>query len=174
MHEIQRKRDEEFIGRARYGSLVYFPGKSLLRENTYVRGPYESSLKDVLLEMGIRSYYEPTDLEIYRIGSYKPDFVTDMRMNGKRVILEPHRTNGKHGGLSWNQKMLIVKDIYGCLFYFIHINSWRVKRPLVLRFGEDKHVDERWNIPKIGDPESWKKIIKDDINELRRRADPAR
>ncbi len=145
--------------------------ETLLRAETLVKSMYEEAFKECLLDLGVRSYYEPFHLWVGpyhgRELTYTPDFLTDLSLNGRHVLLEPHplrlsKHNRIHNDLS---KFERFKLRYGKEFYFvlasdmdydvIHHRS---------RMSLSKFSDEYWEIPHIWqDDTGW--LCKQQVKE---------
>lgn len=65
-----------------------------LTPNTEMKSWYEEVFKNSLLKLRINADYEPFSLlvgrHLRRDITYTPDFVTDLEIKGRRVIVEPH------------------------------------------------------------------------------------
>ncbi len=60
---------------------------------TSVTTGYEYAFMDCLRQHRIKTYYEPFIMHLnvlHEVDHYVPDFVTELRVDGKRVIIEPH------------------------------------------------------------------------------------
>ncbi len=67
----------------------------VLTRETRVKSRYEEVFRTCLLEADISSSYEPFRFYLHKYSegkeiTYTPDFVTELTVNGKTVLLEPH------------------------------------------------------------------------------------
>lgn len=140
------------------GSSIIIDREKLLRRDTGTKGVYEAALKNVLLkigiDIGISSYYEPVRLVLPgREDPYIPDFLVDIEIRGRLVLLEPHPSKTRP---HWKRRIRKARDLYGDYFYFIQVGRYTGSRSFV-RLAEDqtiKTVDELWTLPMIR-PDNW-------------------
>ncbi len=125
-----------------------------LRAATVVKSPYEQAFKECLLELGVKSYYEPFRLWVgsRQTITYTPDFVTELSIDGRRVIIEPHPMGGgayyrMHRDL---HKFRGFESKYRCAYYLVLASDFseetlRRNTGMPLR----AFTDEYWQIPHI-------------------------
>ncbi len=129
---------------------------SRLRTNSRTMGVYEDALKEILLELGIRSYYEPLQFAIghprNKDDVWPPDFVTDLRVGGKRVIIETH--NSVDG--TYKARLQAFLEGHGESYYLIVLQSRKnfelpmeISRDPVDGINGNKYADEIWRLPGI-------------------------
>ena len=131
-------------------------GEALLRTETAVKSAYEEIFKECLLDLGVKSYYEPFSLWVGPCHggdlTYTPDFLTELSLNGRQVLLEPHplRLSKHHRIHNDIMKFEKFKSKYGGRFYFILASDLcddtiheRARTPLY------KFSDEYWEVPHI-------------------------
>ena len=129
--------------------------EALLRAETLVKSDYEKAFKECLLDMGVKSYYEPfspgSGLSTEGI-HHTPDFLTDLTINGRQVLLEPHplRLSRHHRIYNDIVKFERFKSKFGQRFYFVLASDlcdetihYRSRKPV------SKFADEYWEVPHI-------------------------
>jgi hypothetical protein len=145
--------------------------EALLRAETPVKSMYEEAFKECLLDLGVRSYYEPFHLWVGpyhgRDLTYTPDFLTELSLNGRQVLLEPHPLRlSKHYRIHNDiSKFEKFKSMYGKRFYFILASDicdetihHRSRTPI------SKFADEYWEVPHIWqDDTGW--LCKQQVKE---------
>jgi predicted nuclease of restriction endonuclease-like RecB superfamily len=132
--------------------------------DTKVKNQEEEAVKMALLDSGINSYYEYGEFALPKNHAYLPDFITELRVNGKQVILEPHgNVTGKYLA-----KLNDFRNIYG--FYVVIFLTRDPKRNISNGVNPKNYVDEFWSMPNLtnrnGDFKVATDIIKEKINFL--------
>jgi len=132
---------------------------SRLSERTRVKGHYETALKGLLLDLGIRANYEPFAYVAGDLRFYVPDFTIDLFMDGRRVVLERHNVViDVAGGDSMNfiskAANFISNHADGLYFILLDSQSGRPKSPTFdLQPRHPKagiiYAHEHWHLPKI-------------------------
>jgi hypothetical protein len=158
--------------------------QSLLCAETVVKSLYEKVFKECLLERGVTAWYEPRNWVlgpfVGKTITYKPDFITDLTLNGRQVILETHpmAANTKDQLNNDLFKFSRFKAQFGNKFYLIMASdlsevviNFRSRIPL------SDSVHEYWEMPYIrlsdttGMSEAQaKEIVRSHIDGLLRRA----
>jgi hypothetical protein len=153
-----------------------FPSLRPLSTETQTKSQYEEMIKKLLIERNILSYYELVTFPVSKNRGYFPDFITNMFVDGRQVIIEPHgNCNPK-----WLDKMKAFKEEYGNIFYVIVISQIEEKE-LASRLNANikPYMDEYWHIPHLnGNPKNdrvVKSILESKMSEfIRRRSDNPR
>lgn len=148
-----------------------------LSSRTPIENVHERIFRDCLIDLGIRASYEP--FRLYLRGNakgstaYKPDFVTNLSVNGRLVILEPHLMKGGTVGriLDDINKFVEFKSIYKEVFYLVvasDLNDFALKFRTSVPLKS--YLDEYWEIPgKIGNDKEMslaKGVVKSHLEGL--------
>jgi predicted nuclease of restriction endonuclease-like RecB superfamily len=133
-------------------------------KDTKVKNMEEEAVKTALLDSGINSYYEYGEFALPKNHAYLPDFITEMRVNGKQVVLEPHG----NVTVKYLMKLHDFKKIYG--FYVVVFLTRDPDRNIGKGVNPKDYIDEFWAIPNLtyggGDFKVATGIIKEKINFL--------
>ncbi|MDE1861175.1 MAG: hypothetical protein KGH72_05690 [Candidatus Micrarchaeota archaeon] len=145
--------------RIRSGAEIMHGNKASgpLTSDTKVKSPYEEAVKEVLLELGIRSYYEPFRIRLPSGAVWEPDFLM-YTPKGKAVILEPHRhALGRNSGRKRrrDRKLQEAMEACGGSLYIVDIAlATRLYTSNLLRDIPENVAHERWNLPRMNfDPD---------------------
>ncbi len=147
-----------------------------LVQETKMQSGYEEVFKSVILELGLRVDYEPFSLRLGNFAGremiFTPDFVTDLTMDGRQVIIDPH-------GMHNHERDEIIRElarfrlfgsIYKKRFYFIMASDLGTQA-LKLRTGATlgSVIDEYWETPV--DRTLTKASVRERFDLLLRRAE---
>ena len=132
--------------------------RTLLSQKTDLKSGFETAFRESLEAFGIRAHYEPFRFSV-TCGNWRtqftPDFVTDLRINGRRVLLEPH-------GMRMANSLKIDQDLtkfgkflenYGRWFYLVVASNLPME-VIPFRIGHQppKFADEYWFIDRKEHP----------------------
>ncbi len=146
-----------------------------LLQDTKVKSEYEKLFKTRLLALGVQVDYEPFSLLVGKNDgrgiTYTPDFVTNLEINGKQVIIEPHCMLYHPLGAIKAEvtKLKMFKQAYKNRFYLVIASDMSLE---VLKFRVEtdlnRVIDEYWETPQNRPLE--RATIKEKLEGLIRRA----
>jgi hypothetical protein len=117
-----------------------------LTSETKMKSGYEELFKSCFLNLGMKVDYEPFSLVVGRYINteitYTPDFVTDLRIRGKLVLIEPHGMKyHSHKQIAAQMiKLKLLRMAYPSMFYLVVASDLE---PKTLRF---RIMNDPWAI----------------------------
>ncbi len=114
--------------------------------DTKVKTDYEKMFKSLFLELDIRVYYEPFSLLVrkseHREITFTPDFVTDLWVGGRNVLIEPHsmRYALQSSVIKDLKKLRSFREAFGDIFYLVVASD--------LAGDPEDAMDEYWETPR--------------------------
>ncbi len=131
------------------GDPILLKDRSILRSETVVHGQYEKAFKGLLLELNLTVWYEGITFEINKTDKYPPDFVTNLFVGGKQVIIELH-----HANQQYLARMGRFRELYGDRFYYILVKScpegiMGTSVEVGKNGSHGEQVDEFWIMPSV-------------------------
>lgn len=166
------------------GDMVILRDKDILRSNTETKGQYEKAMKELLIELNLLAWYEAIHFEVPKTGQtksnvtdmYPPDFITNLFVGGKQVIIELHGADQQYFARigRWRQQ-------HGDRFYYILVKSCLDNASEVAvqvgKTGEHgEQVDEYWTMPKIREmrrgtfsktgTQAWKERMREELGKF--------
>ncbi len=157
-------------------------GDKVLSAQTEIKSVYENAFKGCLLEFGIGSSYEPFSFVVGhyldKTITYTPDFLTELTVKNRRVILEPHpmRYMDRERMYMDLTKFNLFKKNYREAFYLIVASD--LDKPVMdskagIRVSLSDSLDEYWTISRVnatsGDDYSTKRDISSHLKNLVKR-----